>query len=258
MGFNQLEDMDIICEQTPVVFATRVNETMAEIKGLPQIYHKVFDLNELIGEELAGIRGIKSAHYFPVMFQSRKANFAITNYFEKCDQIRIGSFDFKKTGISYISGSEFAGAKYGFDFLLSFCPNEKNRQTVINELLEIYALDIYSSQGDRPGNLYFEVHPNGEIHVAEMFDYEQSLEDDIFNYYYASDFHRFDTVDDYQKFIKQYPQLREMLKSYLDLDLMRLIKRVGRSRRFDLSKINLEGYARYSEVAQKKKKKILE
>ena len=55
----------------------------------------------------------------------------------------------------------------------------------------------------------------------------------------------------------KYPSLKDKLRSYLDVDLERIIKRVALSRRFDLSKIDMDKYKRYDEEAHKKLEKIL-
>lgn len=55
----------------------------------------------------------------------------------------------------------------------------------------------------------------------------------------------------------KYHGLKDKLRSYLDVDLERIIKRVALSRRFDLSKIDMDKYKRYDEEAHKKLEKIL-
>ena len=253
-----MHDFEVIREDTPVLIAKKRNEGFADLAGMPVIYHKDFDLNEFIGEELAGIRGIRSVHYYPVLFDSKENTFKIRNFFDKCMAIRVGSFDFKEPGVKYFTGPNLPiYDDFGtFDDLLEMCPSDKNREELLNELLEVYGLDIYSGQMDRPNNIYYEFHPNGEIHMSKMFDYEQSF-DEIFGEHYVADFHIFRTIEDYQKFIIKYPQFEEILRSYLDVDLERVILKMACSRKFDLSRVDMDGYKRYDEIAHKKLEKIL-
>ena len=66
-----MNEIYAIKKDTPHVRAIKVNDRIAKYpcEGMPQIYHKEFDLHEFIGEEIAGIRGVNSVHYFPVLFE---------------------------------------------------------------------------------------------------------------------------------------------------------------------------------------------
>ncbi len=253
-----MHDFDVINDSTPVIFAKKKNDGIATISGLPDIYHKDFDLTEFVGEELASVRGVSSVHYFPLLFEERQKVFAIKNYFDKCLAIRTGSFDFKKEGVQYLSSRDlFHGdGERSLELLLSLCPNDQNREEFLDELLELYALDIYCSQTDRPNNIYYEIREDGSIHVGKIFDYEQSF-DSTFGEYYASDFHLFDSIDDYQEFMVKYPMLKDKLTTYLDVDLEKIVRKMGYSRRFDLSSCNMDNYKRFGEESYKKLEKIL-
>lgn len=54
-----MNEIYAIKKDTPYVRANKINDRIAKYpcEGLPQIYHKEFDLHEFIGEEIAGIRG---------------------------------------------------------------------------------------------------------------------------------------------------------------------------------------------------------
>lgn len=253
-----MHDFDVIKSNTPFVLAKKKNDGIATFPGMPIIYHKDFDINEFIGEELSYIRGVRSVRYFPVLFDSIENSLKITNYFDKCSAIRVGSFDFKKPGVKYITGPNLpCYDDFGtFDDILDMCKDEQNRVVLLDELLEIYGLDIFCGQMDRPNNIYYEFHPNGEIHMSKMFDYEQSFESD-FGEHYVADFHIFRTIDDYKKFIDKYPKLGEILSSYLEVDLVRVINKMAQSRKFDLSGIDIERYDRFNEETHKKLEKIL-
>ena len=64
-------------------------------------------------------------------------------------------------------------------------------------------------------------------------------------------------IDDYQKFIIKYPQFEGILRSYLDVDLEKVILRMARSRKFDLRRVDMDGYREFDEVTHKKLEKIL-
>ena len=64
-----MNEIYAIKKDTPHVRANKINERIARYPGMPQIYHKEFDLHEFIGEEIAGIRGVNSVHYFPILFE---------------------------------------------------------------------------------------------------------------------------------------------------------------------------------------------
>lgn len=249
-----------IKKDTPHVRAIMVSDRIAKYpcEGMPQIYHKEFDLHEFIGEEIAGIRGVNSVHYFPVLFEDMDTVLSMKNDFFRMPFVRVGSFDFKKPGVRYSTGLDLPHYEdfYTFEELLDLCPTEKNRNELFNELLEIYGLDIYSGQTDRPGNIFYEFHPNGEIHMSKLFDYEWSLDEELQDYYVA-DFHVFRTIASYQKMIRDYPQFEEILRSYLDVDLEKLIQKMARSRRFNLEGFDMDSYKRFDEVSHKRLEKIL-
>lgn len=253
-----MHDFEIIKENTPVIIAKKKNDSIATFPGMPIIYHKDFDINEFIGEELALIRGVRSVHYFPVLFDSKDKSFAIKNFFDKCLAIRVGSFDFKEPGVKYSTGPNLpCYDDFGtFDDILDLCRDDKNRAELMDELLEIYGLDIFCGQMDRPNNIFYEFHPNGEVHMSKMFDYEQGF-DDSFGEHYVTDFHIFRTIEDYQKFLVKYPKLEEILRSYEEVDLESVIRKMARSRKFDLSGVDMDQYKRFNESTHKKLEKIL-
>lgn len=253
-----MHDFEVIKSTTPVVIAKKKNDAIATVSNLPDIYHKDFDINEFIGEELANVRGVNSVHYFPVLFDSIEKSLKIKNYFDKCLAVRVGSFDFKVNGVKYVTGPclPFYGERGDFEQLLELCKDDKNRDEFLSELLECYGLDIFCGQLDRPNNIYYEFHPNGEVHLSKMFDYEHSF-DECFGDYYITDFHIFRTIDDYQEFMIKYPKLEEILRSYLDVDLVTVIKRMVSLRNFNINGINLDKYDSFNDATHKKLEKIL-
>ena len=94
-------DFNVLTINTPVVRASKKNDSIALVNGKPQIYHKLFDITEFIGEELANIRGIESVHYFPVCFSNYKRLISSDDDRKKSKNIRVGSYDFKKKNHKY-------------------------------------------------------------------------------------------------------------------------------------------------------------
>lgn len=255
-----MKEFSILTINTPVVKATMKNQGIALIRGMPEVYHKEFDITEFIGEELAGIRGVKSAHYIPICFGEYKKCLATVKYGNDRGNVRVGSPSFKKDEILYVSSfdveSYYMGR--GFDDLVRQCPTEENALALINEHFEVEALDTYMGQKDRRANMYYEFHPNGEIHVGPMFDYENSmfelLKDEV---YYLNDFHEYSTIDDYRRMLDKYPQFGDYLRSYLSIDLVEQIESMAVKRQFDLSGFDLEPYRRFDESSHKKLELIL-
>ena len=174
--------------------------------------------------------------------------------------IRVGSPSFKKAGIKYIFSSSMiyrVGGNY-FENLLGACPSLENAVQLSDEHFEMEALDVYMGQHDRRSNIYYEVYPNGEIHLAPMFDYENSMFDALKeSVVYESDFNSYRTIDDYRRMIDRYPRFGEMLSSYVDVDLVKQIEEMAKIRKFDLSGFDLEPYKRFDDESHKKLELIL-
>lgn len=255
-----MKEFEILTINTPVVKASKKNQSVALIKGKPLIYHKEFDMTEFIGEQLASIRGVRSVHYFPICFGDYKRCLASVKCGNDEGNIRIGSFDFEEAGVKYLPSYDIPSyyMSRGFEDLVNCCPTEENAIDLINEHFEMEALDIYMGQKDRRVNIYYEYHPNGEIHCGRLFDYENSmfeqLKDDV---YYLNDFHEYKTIDDYRRMIDRFPQFGEYLRSYVDVDLVAQIETMALMRGFDLSKFDLEPYRSFDEAAHKKLELIL-
>lgn len=64
-----MHEYNILTKKTPIVCATKRNSSIAEMPFMPEIYHKEFNVVEFIGESLAGIRDIKTVHYFHLVLQ---------------------------------------------------------------------------------------------------------------------------------------------------------------------------------------------
>lgn len=255
-----MKEFEILTINTPVIKATMKNQGIALIKGMPEVYHKEFDITEFIGEKLAGIRNVRSAHYIPICFGEYKKCLASAKYGNDRGNIRVGSPNFKKEGIIYKSSFDIPSYYMGrgFDDFLTCCPTNKNRECLTNEHLEMEALDIFMGQRDRRANIYYEFHPNGEIHLCPMFDYENSMFDLLKDEpYYLNDFFEYKTIDDIRRKVDKYPQFGEYLSSYVGIDLVNQIEEMAHERLFDLSNFDMEPYRSFGEASQKKLELIL-
>ena len=143
-----MKEFEILTINTPVVKAVMKNQGIALVKGMPEIYHKEFDITEFIGEQLAGIRGVRSAHYIPICFGEYKKCLASAKYGFDRGNIRVGSPSFKKDGILYVPSFDVESyyRRRGFRDLVSLCPTEENALSLTNEHFEMEALDTYMGQ----------------------------------------------------------------------------------------------------------------
>lgn len=254
-------DFEILKRSTPVVYAEKIDYYTAHVPGKPLIHHKCFDFTEFIGEDLASIRNIRSAHYFPVCLGKKGTIFTQSN-------LRVGSYDFFESGNTYkfYQDFDFGDIDFNKQFLrlLEMCPSEKNRDELLDEFLELIALDTYMVQGDRSGNLLYEIHEDGEIHLAPVFDYEVSLDASVFNSNskvlcdnYINDFFYLFDDDDYYDLMNRYPQFRDKLKSYLDVSLCERVRKVVKERRFNPDMVKFTHYELFDNFSHKRIKQLI-
>ena len=255
-----MQDYKIVTVNTPVVKATKKNDSIALVRGKPLIYHKVFDINEFIGEELSNVRGVNSVHYFPVVFGKLKRCLGADNDSIWDSNFRVGSYDFTKEGIIYKTCDQFPWYfnRNSFDILLEKCKDDENRERFVDSYLELMGLDIFMGQTDRGGNIMYEIHSDGEITLSPLFDYEMSFDDEWFSMCgYVNDFFRCLTIDDYQRLMVKYPKLESIFKSYADVSIEERIRSMAHSRGFILDEVDMEPYERFDVATHKRLEKIL-
>ena len=255
-----MADFNVISFNTPIVRVNPISKTEAFKIGMPTVYYKEFNLNEFIGEKVASIRNVRTAHYFPVCLENKiKCLLANDNF--KFLNIRVGSCDFKEEGIQYrnIFQFPFYFEKDAFQMLLNFCCDDKNRNDFINENLEMIALDLFMGQIDRGTNILYEFRPDGELHLSPLFDYSMSMFNDIdySTYGYTSDFFRLLRFEDYEKLLIQYPQFEEMLRCYESVSFVPLIEEICSERKFNIKHVDMDHYKRFDESTHKRLEKIL-
>ena len=200
-------------------------------KAEPKIYFKNFNHAEFIGEELCSIRNIRCAHYFIAGLTKFKINKTL-----KCGEIDkyspsigVGSTDFMERDkqYKYLKDYEVRGTDM-FESMLNNARDEENKRQLCRDMLEMLALDIYMGQSDRSEvNIMFEEDKAGNIRLAPLYDFEHSLNSTCVdkNNLYANSLYSFKTIDDCKEFIRKYPMFRDILASYLDIDLVDVISR---------------------------------
>lgn len=205
-----------------------------------KIYRKNFNHAEFVGEDLCAIRNLRCAHYFLIGEGSYKVNY-VAKYGEmnpSMYDIKLGSYDFKDSIYKYFDLNNIGTTRDGYsDWLtkiLSMVPTEENREELLDEIEEMFALDTFMGQTDRiKSNIMFEQNClTGEIHLAPLYDFQYSLRSGYCDpkCLYGNPLHIFDTVEEYQKFILEHPDFRDKLMSYLDVDLLDSIRRGYRAK----------------------------
>lgn len=249
----------LLRKNTPVTYALKKNDAIAYYPGSRDIYYKDLDITEFIGEELANIQGVRAVHYFPLCL-GRKNSYLVDSPKFDIRSVKIGSFDLKDENVIYKTAPElsFYYEKDGFLQLLDRCPSDQNREQFIDENLKMFALDIYMCQMDRGSNIFYEFHPNGDIHLSPCFDYEWALfKNHALEELYTSDFFQFESLDDYHDLMIRLPQFKDYLKKYLDISLERVVSDMFKKRKFNLQAIDMDFYKDFDEATHKRLEKIL-
>ena len=197
-----------------------------------KIFHKDFNHAEFIGEELCAIHNIRCAHYFIVgvgEFDLRRMSFygdiTPTEY-----DFQIASNDFKRPNrkYHYLRQYQFDKHMNKFSMMLEKTKDEENEHKLCVEMLNLIALDIYMGQVDRYNeNIMFEEDKNGILRLAPLYDFERSLKQNYIgeDTIYDSELYSFPNIEECKKFIKRYPMFRDILASYLDVDIQEITQR---------------------------------
>lgn len=101
----------------------------------------------------------------------------------------------------------------GIHRLSVLCPNEENASILINEFLNMVALDTYMLQTDRgPANIQFAINKESkEVSLSAIYDYANCLSSENCNHLFLKNC--IATVMDLTipEFIKEFPQFKEYL-----------------------------------------------
>lgn len=238
----------LITDDTFIVTGKYVTKQIA-MDGDRAIFHKIFSLNELIGTELGKIRHINVCRNF--LFKC-----------EEKDDIEIGSYCFKDNACDYltIKGFRLNEPCENFYGILKYCRDDDNREQLINEMLELFALDTYMMQTDRYYyNLLFERRPDGTLHLAPIYDFGFTfgLKANDGLYMYDSCLKSFVNDKSYKSMFIKYPQFREMIESYVDIDICDYIEDVSNRYRLNDKEIDYKYYRKINKELQKRLKRIL-
>lgn len=237
-----------------------------ENKGLERrIFKKNFNHAEIIGEELCGIRNLSCPHFFLVADTDEADNKYVPYKIAKKDglNVKLGSYDVKRNGLFYFTINDIYSwdGKTKFEEILSMAPSAKNREELANEMCELFALDLYMGQVDRfSNNMLFSFNiNNGEIHLVSIFDFQYSLKDgyNSEDFIYDNQLYRFKDINSFKDFIIFYPQLREMLKSYLDVDLVSVAKKGYSRNGLYVPESKIHYYSEFDDGRKKLIKKIV-
>ncbi len=231
-------------------------------KTEPKIFFKNFNHAEFIGEELCNIRNIRCTHYFMAGLTRFKVNKSLKRgEVDKYNPtIGIGSYDFTDNNKQYKRIDDYeVRANNGFESMLKHAKNEENKKQLCRDMLEMIALDIYMGQVDRSAvNIMFEEDKEGNIRLAPLYDFEYSLNSTLLDdSIYTSDLYSFDTFEDCKEFIKKYPLFRDILASYLNINLVEVISRCYSRRGLNIPSDKWNFYMDFDQKQKEKIQKIL-
>ena len=184
-------------------------------------YFKCFNINELIGSKIAKEINLRTVDYYIA-----KSEF---------NDIILSSPSFKRMGYVYLDHNSFLSYKLRRDnfenhieFYLSECINDANREEFLDDFFKLLALDTYMMQKDRCGcNLTFEINEiNKYLRLAPIYDYEQSFERSIDNFFCRNPLWDFMGFTEYSILMDQYPIFREKLKEIQEISLKSIIENI--------------------------------
>ena len=250
---------DYLTDDTSLISAYKKNECIAVYPGREEIFYKAFDINEFICERIGIIQNLNVNHYFLLSLSDSYGEIKYSTIKNnKNNNIKLGSYNFCTD-----KNKIYMPSSTGMDLydVLEWPTTDSNREELANEILKLFAFDIYTWQTDRDYyNIKFEIDSKREFHLSTIYDFEESLDvsclyDGIFVYDNA--LYKFQDLDDYFKIMDEFPIFKDYLKSYQDIDLCKEIKIMFDERNLDISKFPLDRYKRFEEESQKMLCKIL-
>lgn len=228
----------------------------------PELFIKDFNHAEFIGEELCDVQNIRCVHYFLVgcglMHLKR---FSKVGEIKEHYKYKIASIDFRKDDMQYKTIGDYVvwvdPDKIGS--MLKYAPTAKNKEDLRSDLLKMVALDIYMGQTDRlDHNFMFEEDKSGNIRLAPLYDFEYSLKSSYLDRgrIYESDLVTFNNMNELKSFMRKYPEFRDMLLSYLDVDLCSCISRAYNQRQLKVPSDKWQFYEEFQDERCELIKKI--
>ena len=249
---------DYLTDNTEFISAYKRNSSIAYYPGREKIFYKSFDINELICERIATIQNLNVNHYFLLSLDEFHGRVKYKNIKKNNSILKLGSYDFC-ADLDRI----YFPCSTGVDLydVLEWPDNDDNRKELLDEILQLFAFDIYTWQRDRCFyNIMFEIDSESEFHLSKIYDFEESFDvndsyDGIFHY--DNSLYKFRNLDDYLKLMDEFPKFREYLMSYQGIDLEREIKHVFDERDLNINKFPMDQYKIFEEKSQKMLCKIL-
>lgn len=227
---------ECLTNNTPIKLVNVDNKRSLFEPVEPKVYFKKFNHAEFIGEELANIRNIHCSHYFIAGLTRFRINKTLpcSTIDKYSPTIGIGSYDFKNSNKNYKLISEYdVRDDNGFESMLKHAKDEDNKRLLCRDMLELLALDLYMGQVDRSNvNVMFEEDKVGNVRLAPLYDFEYSLNNIYhdFNSISNNSLYSFDNIDECKEFIGKYPMFRDILGSYLNVNLVDVISRAYNKR----------------------------
>ena len=173
--------------------------------GSDDITTKFRFVNELIGEELSNIMELDTIHYEIAR---------INNHLGLASK----AFTDKKNRYYFIQDLNIPADCMNlrnFERLREICKTDEEYETVKNEILKLFAIDIYMNQTDRKfKNLQIKKEQR-KLHLAPVYDYEKSFQNPEEQIYKSC----FARIDLSTKIDEEIPNLKDNLDTLFDLDI---------------------------------------
>lgn len=206
-------------------------------QGNYYFFKYVDGLNEFIGQYLAEYFSLETAKYFLVEYNGN---------------IQVASQYFKMPEYKYFDTLKL-GEKINLQDLLT-----PKYSDVRNDLLKLFAIDIYMRQCDRTSqNLLFKQDKEGVVSLAPAFDYSNSF---YYSKYkkYETEIISFDLLsDEFQQFLANNQKLREYLINLDNLDIEKVLKYLEHKFAIDILKEYRDYYLKQDEISKKLIKRII-
>ena len=259
---------ECLTKETPIIVTTGKipKKGLFSRKAKPRKYFlKKFNPAEFVGEEICLIKDIRVSHYFlaclgsfnldtPMWYQDVKDKFPF---------IQIASVNFEKPGYQYKSVVDYGFSQNDdnlFEEMLSVAKDKENEKQLCMDMLNMLALDLYMGQTDRFAfNYMFEEDKDHNVRLAPLYDFEHSINPQSMNPgdICFGDLYQFKSIEDCKKFIEKYPKFRDILSSYLDVDLAGIVKMAYAKRRLIVPEKELEMYREFDKGRKELIKEII-
>ena len=249
---------ECLTHSTPVWVLTNQlpKKSLFRKKEKPQEYFlKQFNPAELIGEELCRIKNIRCAHYFIAGIGPYNLKAPVWyEYAQKyCSVFRIASKNFHEPDCTYKSAVQYGFSQDDpelFEKILTVAKDEENKKQLCMDMLQMLALDIYMGQTDRYAfNYEFEEDSSHRVRLAPLFDFQYSVDPQWLNEgdICFGDLYSFKTIEDCKEFIRKYPVFRDILSSYLGVDLEYVVRDAFSRRNMKMPEKKFEYYRQFDQ-----------